>query len=77
MKQIWQGRMVQAASKYSELTPTATVCCYTCRACVTTNLTGLAIAGAAAVTTPVVRLARRLKPTSSRTRGVTAVRRVI
>ena len=48
VKEIWQGRIVQAAAKYGEVAPTATVCCNACRTCVQTNLAGLAIAAVAA-----------------------------
>lgn len=47
MKQIWTGRVAQAAAKYGENVPAATACCNTCRTCVTTNI--FALAGAAAV----------------------------
>jgi hypothetical protein len=62
MKQIWTGRLVQAAGKYGEVAPTATVCCNACRTCVQTNLLGIAIAGCAAAGLAVRRLARRLLP---------------
>jgi hypothetical protein len=65
MKQIWTGRMAQAAGKYGEHAPMAAVCCNACRTCVTTNvltlLTG-AVAGAALL---VVRFIRRLSPRPS------------
>jgi hypothetical protein len=38
VKQIWQGRMVQAAAKYGDHAPMAAVCCNACRACTTTNV---------------------------------------
>jgi len=47
VKQIWTGRMAQAAGKYGEHAPIATVCCNACRTCVTTNIFGLALAGVA------------------------------
>jgi len=59
VKQIWTGRAVQLAAKYGEQAPTAAVCCNACRACVTTNLLGLATAGIAAVGLRVARLTRR------------------
>jgi hypothetical protein len=52
VKQIWTGRVAQAAAKYGENAPTAAVCCNACRTCVQTNVIGLALAavgGAAAV----------------------------
>ena len=54
MKAVWQGRMVQATSKYGEHAPMAAVCCNACRTCATTNIAGLglaAIAGAGAFVT--------------------------
>jgi hypothetical protein len=54
MKQIWTGRMAQAAGKYGENAPMATVCCNACRTCVTTNIVG------AAAGYGLVRLARRV-----------------
>jgi hypothetical protein len=59
VKQIWTGRAVQLAARYGEQAPTAAVCCNACRACVTTNLLGLATAGIAAVGLRVARLTRR------------------
>jgi hypothetical protein len=49
MKAAWQGRMVQATSKYGEHAPMAAVCCNACRTCATTNVAaaGLAAAGGA------------------------------
>ncbi len=41
--------MAQAAGKYSEHAPMATVCCNACRTCVTTNALALLTAGGAAV----------------------------
>src|SRR5437763_7441989 len=45
MKQIWTGPMAQAAGKYGENAPMATVCCNACRTCATTNIIGLAPGG--------------------------------
>ena len=49
VKTIWTGRMAQAAGKYGEHAPMATVCCNTCRTCVTTNIVGLLMAALAFV----------------------------
>ncbi|HEY7792384.1 MAG TPA: hypothetical protein VIA10_00090 [Gaiellaceae bacterium] len=52
MKAVWQGRMMQASSKYGEHAPMAAVCCNACRTCATTNLVSLglaAVAGAGAL----------------------------
>jgi hypothetical protein len=49
MQTAWKGRMTQAAAKYGELAPTATVCCNACRTCVQTNLVAAALAAVAAV----------------------------
>ena len=54
MKAVWQGRVVQATSKYGEHAPMAAVCCNACRTCATTNLASLglaALAGAGAFVT--------------------------
>jgi hypothetical protein len=61
VKQIWTGRMAQAAGKYGELAPAATVCCNACRTCVTTNVVGIATAGLAAAGMAVTRLVRRAR----------------
>ncbi len=37
MKQIWTGRIAQAAGRYGEQAPMATVCCNICRSRITTN----------------------------------------
>jgi hypothetical protein len=42
VKAIWQGRMIQAATKVGDQAPMATVCCNACRTCTTTNLLALA-----------------------------------
>jgi hypothetical protein len=39
--------MTQAAAKYGEMAPAATVCCNACRTCVQTNLLAVALAGIA------------------------------
>jgi hypothetical protein len=59
VKQIWTGRVAQAAAKYGENAPTAAVCCNACRTCLTTNLIGVATAGVAAAGYRIVRIARR------------------
>ena len=60
MKEIWTGRVGQAAGKYGEHAPMAAVCCNACRACVTTNLVGIAIAAAAGAAVGVKKAAKRL-----------------
>lgn len=60
MKQIWTGRVVQAAGKYGEQAPMATVCCNVCRSCITTNLIGFATAGLATLSLSLGRFARRI-----------------
>jgi hypothetical protein len=63
MKQIWTGRVAQAAGKYGENVPSAAVCCNACRTCITTNVIGLATAGVVAAGYGVARVARRfVKP---------------
>jgi hypothetical protein len=61
VKEIWTGRVAQVAAKYGESAPAAAVCCNACRACVQTNLVGIAL-GAFAAAGAVVR--RRLSGTS-------------
>jgi hypothetical protein len=60
VKAVWQGRMVQATSKYGEHAPMAAVCCNACRACTTTNLVGAGLAAVAGVGAWVTR--RLTKP---------------
>ena len=60
MRQIWTGRMAQAAGKYGENVPTAAVCCNACRACLTTNIVGLASAAVGAAVYGAARFARTL-----------------
>jgi len=50
--------MVQAAAKYGEQAPMATVCCNACRTCATTNFLGLAMAGIAGLVVGARRLLR-------------------
>jgi hypothetical protein len=59
MKTTWQGRMLQAAARYSEAAPTATACCNACRTCATTNLATLALGTVVAGGAGIARLARR------------------
>jgi hypothetical protein len=60
MKEIWTGRVGQAAAKYGEAAPTAAVCCNACRACVTTNAVGIALAAVTAAGAAAASIARRL-----------------
>ncbi|HMJ01232.1 MAG TPA: hypothetical protein VK488_15475 [Gaiellaceae bacterium] len=60
MKQIWTSSLAQAAGKYGEHAPMATVCCNACRTCVTTNIFALVAAGVAGTGYKAVRFARRL-----------------
>jgi hypothetical protein len=60
VRQIWSGRMTQAAARYGDHAPMATVCCNACRACATTNVVALATGTAVAGAYAVVRLGRRL-----------------
>ena len=55
MKEIWTGRVAQAAARYGESAPTATACCNACRTCVQTNLIGLGVGTLAAVGAAVTR----------------------
>jgi hypothetical protein len=60
VKTIWTGRVAQAAGKYGENAPMATVCCNACRTCVTTNLISLGLAALAGAGYGLVRLGRRV-----------------
>jgi hypothetical protein len=60
VKQIWTARAAQAAVKYGEHAPMAAACCNVCRTCTTTNLVGLALAGATGIGVAVVSFARRI-----------------
>jgi hypothetical protein len=55
MKTVWTGRVVQATAKYGEQAPTAAVCCNACRACLQTNLMGLALGAVTAAGAAVSR----------------------
>ena len=55
MQAVWKGRLTQAAAKYGEVAPTATVCCNACRTCVQTNLFAAALAALAAAGSFVAR----------------------
>jgi len=52
--------MVQAAQKYGEQAPMATVCCNACRTCLTTNILGLLAAIGTALVSPFGRFASRI-----------------
>jgi len=65
MKQIWTGRVAQAAGKYSENAPAAAVCCNACRTCVTTNIVGVGVAAFAGAAYAVSGFVRRRLGTSS------------
>jgi hypothetical protein len=58
VKQIWTGRMAQAAGKYGENAPMAAVCCNACRTCVTTNIVGIVTGGLAGIGYGLARLVR-------------------
>jgi len=60
VKQIWTGRVAQAAGKYGEHAPMATVCCNACRTCITSNLIGLLSGSFVALALGARRLATRL-----------------
>ena len=61
MKQIWQGRMIQAATKVGDQAPMAAVCCNACRTCTTTNLLALATGAGLAALYAVQRFVRRIR----------------
>jgi hypothetical protein len=60
VKEIWQGRALQAAAKYGEHAPMAAVCCNACRTCATTNLLALAAGAGLGTVYAAARLARRV-----------------
>ena len=60
MTAIWQGRLTQAAAKYGDQAPMATVCCNACRTCATTNLLALGMGLGVGAVYAVGRLARRV-----------------
>ena len=60
MKEIWQGRMIQAATKYGDQSPMVAVCCDACRTCTTTNLLALATGAGLGAVYAVGRFARRV-----------------
>jgi hypothetical protein len=62
VKEIWTGRVSQVAAKYGEAAPTTAVCCNACRACVTTNAVGIAIAAVGAAGAAVASFVKRLRP---------------
>ena len=70
MKQIWQGRMIQVATKAGDQAPMAAVCCNACRTCTTTNLLALATAAGLGAVYAVGRSARRVVGSWGQTRGV-------
>jgi hypothetical protein len=59
VKPIWTGRVTEAAAKYGENAPMATVCCNACRTCVQTNLIGLGLAALAGTGVALKRIAHR------------------
>ena len=60
MKQIWQGRAIQIATKVGDQAPMAAVCCNACRICTTTNLLALATGAGLGTVYAVGRFARRI-----------------
>ena len=60
MKEVWQGRMIQAATKYGDQAPMVAVCCNACRTCTTTNLLALATGAGLGAVYAVGRFARRV-----------------
>jgi hypothetical protein len=60
VKQVWTGRMAQAAGKYGEHAPMVTTCCNACRTCVTTNVMTLVMGAAAGAGVALMRFGRRL-----------------
>jgi len=59
VKTIWTSRMAEAAGKYGENAPMATVCCNACRTCVTANVLAAVTAGIAGAGYAVTSRVRR------------------
>jgi hypothetical protein len=59
VKQIWQGRMLEVATRYGDSAPMVTTCCNACRTCATTNAATLALGALATAGAGVARLAKR------------------
>ena len=59
---VWQGRLADAAAKYGEHAPMAATCCNACRACVQTNVLGLALAALVGAGAALHAFARRVVP---------------
>jgi hypothetical protein len=57
---VWKGRAIEVAARYGEHAPMAAACCNACRTCTTTNVLGLAMAGATAAGVAILGVARRL-----------------
>ena len=62
MKTFATGKLSQAAAKYGDNAPMATVCCNACRTCVQTNLIALALAAVIGAGAWVARIFRRTDP---------------
>jgi hypothetical protein len=62
VKQIWTGRVVEAAGRYGEQAPMAAVCCNACRTCLTANIVGLLAATGGVVAAKLVRFSGRVVP---------------
>ena len=59
VKTIWTARVNEAAVKYGEHAPMASVCCNACRTCVQTNVLTLALAGIVGAGAALARFFRR------------------
>jgi hypothetical protein len=60
VKAIWQGRMINVATKVGDQAPMAAVCCNACRTCTTTNLLALATGAGLGAVYAAGRFARRV-----------------
>ena len=54
--------MAPLTNRAAEYAPIAPACCNVCRTCTTTNVVGLALAGAAALGVGVTKLVKRAAP---------------
>jgi hypothetical protein len=59
LKQIWQGRALEMATRYGDSAPVVTTCCNACRTCATTSIATLALGALAAAGAGLTRFAKR------------------
>ena len=57
---IWQGRVLDVATRYGDSAPLAATCCNACRTCAATNVATLALGAVLAAGSAVLKLAERI-----------------